>query len=84
MAPIALGNGSEWHWKDEDELAWAVEQGRCDRDRAIEIRRDGERARELIARREPPFDEEWERWRPDPAWGIAQLPERWKAEPIVR
>ncbi|MDE3102976.1 MAG: hypothetical protein KGJ98_12155 [Chloroflexota bacterium] len=58
--------------------------GRCDRDRAIEIRRDGERARELIARREPPFDEEWERWRPDPAWGIPQLPERWKVEPIVR
>jgi hypothetical protein len=27
---VAGPDGDDWHWKDEDELAWVVEQGRID------------------------------------------------------
>ncbi len=72
---------AEWRWKDEDELAWAVEAGRCTPQQAEAIRREGDRALDAIARRDPPFDEDWERWRPDPEWGIAVMPPSWKTEP---
>lgn len=68
----------EWHWKDDDELAWLVEQGRVDQARAIEIRSIGERALETVLRREPPLDRDWTAWRPDPSWAIPALPPDWK------
>lgn len=68
----------EWHWKDEDELAWAVEAGRCTLERARAIRRAGESALEALDRREPPFDEAWADWRPDPRWPVPTVPPEWK------
>jgi hypothetical protein len=32
---------------------------------------------ERIVRNEPPFESEWPRWKPDPAWGIPALPAEW-------
>jgi predicted RNA-binding protein associated with RNAse of E/G family len=33
---------SSWRWKDEDELAWAVQTGRCTRREAEDIKHHGE------------------------------------------
>ena len=66
-----------WHWKDEDELAFAVEQGRFTMAEANAIREDGEHALESIRRAEPPFDRDWSGWRPDPHWQVPVLPESW-------
>lgn len=74
-------HGTEWHWKDEDELAWAVEEGRCTPERAGAIRREGERALAAIRRGDPPFHEDWEHWRPDPDWRTAEMPPGWRSEP---
>lgn len=73
---IAGPNGDDWEWKDEDELAWVVEQGRIDPARAAQIRADGERAVEEI--RERGSLDRWRIWRPDPSWHTPTIPERWR------
>lgn len=67
----------EWRWKDEDELAWATTQGRFTDAEAAGIRAEAERALERIGRREPPLDEDWSTWRPDPEWPVPTLPSTW-------
>lgn len=73
----------EWHWKDEDELKWAIEVGSCSPSRAAAIRDEGERALDLIAKRRPPFDRDWAAWQPDPDWTVPVLSSEWKVEPIA-
>jgi len=73
---VAGPDGDDWEWKDEDELAWIVEQGRIDGARAAQIRVDGERAIDSV-RRMGSLDR-WRTWRPDPHWSIPTLPERWR------
>jgi len=68
---------SAWKWKDEDELAWAVTDGRYTEADAERFRSEGLRAVDHLMRREPPLDEPWERWRPDPSWPLPTLPEGW-------
>jgi hypothetical protein len=68
---------SSWRWKDEDELAEAVDRGLFTPAEAADFREWGERAVERILSMEPPFDRSWETWRPDPAWGVPELPEGW-------
>jgi Protein of unknown function (DUF402) len=70
---------SSWAWKDEDELAQAVEAGLfTDEDVAL-FRYWGERAVEHVLLPEPPFDEDWSAWRPDPTWTKPVLPDDWAA-----
>ncbi len=66
-----------WTWKDEDEFDVAIAEGRITIDSAQEIRAAGLRAVEMARRGDPPFNEGWEHWQPDPAWPIPVLPEGW-------
>lgn len=68
---------SSWAWKDEDELAWAVEVCKYSPERAQAVRAEGERALEKLRRRDWPFDDDWRRWRPDPRWPVPALPDGW-------
>jgi Protein of unknown function (DUF402) len=68
---------SSWRWKDEDELADAVSSGSFSAEEAATFRTWGERAIERILHRDPPFDRDWDGWRPDPAWRHPRLPEGW-------
>jgi predicted RNA-binding protein associated with RNAse of E/G family len=68
---------SEWHWKDEDELQQAQDLGLISRERALELRREGERVVALLESGSPPFTEEWRLWRPDPLWQTPRLPAGW-------
>jgi hypothetical protein len=62
-----------WAWKDEDELAEAVELGIFDEAAAARVREEGER---VIAA--APWPTGWESWRPPPAWSEPlALPEDW-------
>jgi len=63
-----------YEWQDEDELIEAVERGLLTEAEAKDVRWAGERAVEQILLREPPFDEDWASWRPDPSWGPLELP----------
>lgn len=62
-------------WKDEDELAAAVEQGRYTQPQATAIRQHGEHAIEEFRSGAWPFGEEWTRWQPSPDWTVPALPD---------
>lgn len=61
-----------WVWKDEDELAEAVELGIFDEAAASRVREEGERV--LAA---APWPTGWEEWRPPSGWGPLGLPRDW-------
>jgi len=73
---------SSWSWKDEDELAEAVRQGSFTPESAEWLHHWGERAVEHVLLGEPPFDQDWSTWRPDPGWGVPTLPEGWDTAAI--
>jgi hypothetical protein len=73
-----------WQWKDEDEFAEAVQQGRLTRAEADAIRAEGRRVIERVERWRKPFNEGWERFLPDPAWPLPSLPQDWREEPRDR
>jgi hypothetical protein len=66
-----------WEWKDEQELAAAVKVGYYSADQAAAIRAEGKRVVERIERWDSPFRDGWERWEPDPAWPLPELPAEW-------
>ena len=68
---------SSWKWKDEDELKEAISLGLVTSAMEREIRAEGESVVRQMAARASPFSDGWERWRPDPAWPIPELPPGW-------
>lgn len=70
-----------WEWKDVDEFDAAVAQGRFTQAQADEVRAEGQRVIEVVERWGAPFDERWERFRPDPAWPRPDLPDDWNTPP---
>jgi predicted RNA-binding protein associated with RNAse of E/G family len=75
---------SGWSWKDEDELAEAMERGVFTSEDADRFHHWGERAVERVLLAEPPFDRDWSTWRPDPSWGDPEFPRGWETVPIGR
>lgn len=71
---------SAWRWKDEEELAEAVRDRLFSEAEAADFYAWGERAVERVLAGEPPFDRDWEDWRPDPAWPVPELPDGWDAD----
>lgn len=68
---------SSWRWKDADELEWALEVGTMDAETAEFTKSAGAQAIALLEARAFPFDTDWHRWRPDPAWTLPTLPPHW-------
>lgn len=66
-------------WKDEDELAAAVAVGKFTTDDERAIRAHGEKVFAAMQRRDPPYDGSWLDWRPDPLWGVPELPDEYLA-----
>jgi uncharacterized protein len=70
---------SGWTWKDEDEFEQAQACRFLSTDEARRIRAEGERVIETVLRRQSPFRDGWERWRPDPTWPAPTIPTGWDA-----
>ncbi len=68
----------EWQWKDEDEIAWLVQEGRVDDTFAAEVRGHGEEAVRRIRAGTTLLDPSWSSWRPDPAWQLPVIPPSWR------
>ena len=68
---------SSWRWKDEDELEEGVRRGLWNAAQAVEVRAESERALARLLAREPPFNELWEDWRPDPTWARPEIDSGW-------
>jgi hypothetical protein len=69
---ITVDANGTWAWKDEDDLAHALELGIFDEELAATARAEGERVIE-----ERPWPTGWEGWRPPEGWGPLPLPEDW-------
>lgn len=63
--------------KDEDELDAFVAGGVFDGALAARVRAEARAAIERFDAKEPPFDEPWPEWRPDPQWRLPELPAEW-------
>jgi hypothetical protein len=75
---IVAPDRSSWSWKDEDEMDRDITAGRLTPADVAAYRAEGERAAARIMRGDPPFDEDWTLWRPDPAWPVPILPPDWR------
>ena len=74
---ILIARDGTWRFKDEDEFEHLVAQGLISEERAAQARRQAERVVENAARGEPPFNEPWGEWRPDPDWPLPALRDGW-------
>jgi hypothetical protein len=72
----AVPDLTSWQWKDKDEFEAAVRFGLITSARADVLRSEGEKAIAWLQSGKSPFNG-WEKWRPDPSWGIPVLPEGW-------
>jgi hypothetical protein len=68
---------SSWRWKDEADVATGIAIGAYTAEQEAAFRREGERGLARVLGREPPFDREWDAWRPDPSWAPPRLPDGW-------
>lgn len=76
---IVSPDRSTWYWKDEDEVRIAEKRGIFTAQQVSDLYRRGERAIQAIQANEPPFDGDWEYWRPDPSCCIPyKLPDGWE------
>jgi hypothetical protein len=73
---VARADG-DWHYKDEDELAWAESAGVVDADWVERTRDAGRRAVAWIEAGEWPLHEDWDRWLPDASPELPTLPDDW-------
>jgi predicted RNA-binding protein associated with RNAse of E/G family len=73
---IVVAPDRAWHWKDQDEIALALDRGLLTAAEAEAIRCEGERVIANLEARVRPFDEEWITWRPPQHWLPPALPER--------
>ena len=73
----------EWRWKDQDELQRLVTAGQFTPGQADEFYMEGRRVIYAARLGQPPFNDHWDGWLPDPEWRIeADLPDGWSsAEP---
>ncbi|MEU2880386.1 DUF402 domain-containing protein [Streptomyces sp. NPDC007070] len=78
---ITVQPDRSWDWRDEDEFAQAQRDGLVDAALAERVRAAGLAAVEVIRAWGPPFSENWQHWRPDPAWAVPSLPEDWDRTP---
>ncbi|HLF78534.1 MAG TPA: DUF402 domain-containing protein [Dehalococcoidia bacterium] len=69
-------------WKDEDQLEVFVDLGIYSKVEVEELHRIGEDVVRSMEKREPPFDDEWVNWRPEPGLKIGQIPVGWQDVPV--
>jgi len=68
-------------YKDEDELAWLVDQGSVTAEQAGHVRRTGARLMGRATRAAWPFDADWDAWLHDPRWAPVPMPPGWDRLP---
>jgi hypothetical protein len=71
-------DGRTWHWKDDDILARRIAEGYFTEAEGAAIRAEARRFEDEVRDRGPWWDTAWAEWRPDPAWGVPDLPAGWE------
>lgn len=82
---VGTGHPVDGPWrvrfKDEDELAWMVDEGHVSPTHADHVREVGARLLRHAQDAGWPFDADWDAWLPDPRWAAVPLPEGWERLP---
>ena len=76
---VVIDVDRRWRWKDEDELEVFVAAGVLAPPLTERMRAEGRRVARRAEQNEPPFDDSWLSWRPDPSWARPELPDDWEA-----
>jgi predicted RNA-binding protein associated with RNAse of E/G family len=77
MLDVIVDRDRSWRWKDEDELQALLDWQLIDGAKAAAIRAEAESVLRRLEADKPPFNEPWHDWRPEPAWGLPELPAGW-------
>jgi hypothetical protein len=77
MLDIVVRPDFSWEWKDRDEFADAREFGILPADLLDRVQAAAEAMIPRIEARAFPFGAGYETWRPDPEWGVPELPANW-------
>jgi uncharacterized protein DUF402 len=77
MLDVIVGLDRGWRWKDEDEFQALLDWRLIDSDAAAAVREEALGVLRRLELDEPPFSEPWHDWRPDPSWGLPELPPGW-------
>ncbi len=75
---IVTPDRSSWRWKDEDEIQLALERGILSKEQARGLYQLGESAVQKLQSKQPPFDKDWDKWKPELSWRASlHLPKGW-------
>ena len=75
---IVIDPQFNWKWKDEAEYQEGIREGGIHSDWVKGIQQSQAEVLERINKRRYPLDDAWLAWRPDPAWTVPGLPEKWQ------
>jgi hypothetical protein len=74
--------GEPWRFKDEEQLAERVREGRYTEEQAAATRALGHELGAMLDRGERWWDERWASFVPDPAWRAPVFPSGWEEAPV--
>jgi predicted RNA-binding protein associated with RNAse of E/G family len=74
--------GEPWRFKDEEQLAERVREGRYTEEQAAAARALGDELGAMLDRGERWWDERWASFVPDPAWRAPVFPSGWTEAPV--
>ena len=74
--------GEPWRFKDEEQLAARVREGRYTEEQAAATRALGDELGAMLDRGERWWDERWASFVPDPAWRAPVFPSGWEEAPV--
>ncbi len=77
LLDVVIAPDLSWRWKDEDEFAVAIEHELISPVLLHAVRAEGRRFIEEAETRQFPFNQGLEHWRPEPDWGVPELPANW-------
>ena len=76
---IVSADRSIWYWKDEEEVREALARGIFTAEHVDNLYQQGQHALLALLKNEPPFDANWENWKPSPAiYEPFDLPTGWE------
>lgn len=77
MLDIVADPHLNWAWKDRAEFDEIVERHIFDDELGRRVLSEAHAVVDDIEQRRWPFEDSWPTWRPDPGWGIPELPAGW-------
>ncbi len=79
---LVVNPDRSFRWKDEDELRQLTASGVYTDQEALRLRQVAHEVIELIEAARPPFDDEWQEWRPPAGWRLGAEREGWQFLPV--